>query len=631
MRRNWTRTLCWAAFLVLTPQAGPALAVGPTETLLPASTKGFVSITNVDRLSEHWEKTQLGQLSADPVMKPFADDLRRQMADRLWDLRRRLGASLDDLADVAHGEATAAFAQRAEGGSAVALVVDVTDHLDKAQAFLQQVARNMAEQKAKSTLIEVGGLPATLFVLPQADDAPEDARPPQTIYVVKGNLLVGADDLDLLQGILGRVGGDPGDTLAELPAFRAVMDRCQQDAGDAVPQVRWFIEPFGYSEAAREDTPKEDRPRGRTLLEQVEAAGFDGIRAIGGFVDLAVERYELVHRTAVYAPKPHEKSMKMMVFPNTPPSSPPAWIPRDVATYTVLHCDLLNAFDHVGPLFDEVLGEGQEGIWEDTLQGLLEDEDGPQIDYREELFKFLDTELIAVTDYELPITTTSERLLYAIKVKDADAVKKALEKTQSVNEESQRREIEGHVIWETVPREKAKVEKVQLDLPPLGFGEEEDMEEVEGELLLPNMALTVAHGYLLIASHCDFLQRMLQPIDARQTLGRSVDYRIVDALIQRLAPQATCLRGFSRTDEEYRPTYEILRQGKMPESESMLGRALNDLLAPDPGTTRKQEIDASQAPDFDFVRRHLGPAGTFAVSEEEGWFFKGIMLSKEAE
>jgi len=69
----------------------------------------------------------------------------------------------------------------------------------------------------------------------------------------------------------------------------------------------------------------------------------------------------------------------------------------------------------------------------------------------------------------------------------------------------------------------------------------------------------------------------------------------------------------------------------MPESESMLGRALNDLLGPDPDTTRKQEIDASKAPDFDFVRRHLGPAGTFAVSEEDGWFFKGIMLSKEAE
>ncbi len=631
MRRNWIRTSCWVALLVLTIQAGLALAVNPSETLLPATTKGFLSITNMDQLSEQWDKTQLGQLSKDPVMKPFADDLRRQAADRLWDLRRRLGASLEDVASLAHAEASAAFTQRAEGGSAVALLVDVTDHQAEAQAFLEKVAQNMAEQKAKQSAIEVGGVPGTLFVLPKAEDAAEDEPPPQTVYVLQGDLLAGADDFDLIKGILGRVVGDSGDSLAKLPAFRAIMDRCQKDAGEVVPQVRWFIEPFGYSKTTREDTPEEERPRGRTLLDQLEAAGFGAIQAIGGFVDLAVDRYELVHRTTVYAPKPHEKSMKMMVFPNTAHSSPPAWIPRDVATYTILYCDLLNAFDNAGPLFDEVLGEGQEGIWEDTLKGLLEDEDGPQIDYRKELFKFLDTELIAVTDYELPITTTSERLLYAIKVKDVDAVKKALEKTQSVNEEARRRELEGHVIWETVLREKAKVERVELDLPPLGFDREEEAMEETGEPFLPNMALTVAHGYLLIASHYDFLARMLQPANEREALGRSVDFRIVDTLLKRLAPEETSVRGFSRTDEEYRPTYEILRQGKMPESESMLGRALNDLLGPDPDTTRKQEIDASKAPDFDFVRRHLGPAGTFAVSEEDGWFFKGIMLSKEAE
>lgn len=631
MRRNWTRALCWVAFLVLAIQASLALAVDPSGALLPASTKGFLSITHMDQLSEQWDKTQLGRLAKDPVMKPFADDLRRQAADRLWDLRRRLGASLEDVAGLAHGEASAAFTQRAEGGSAVALLVDVTDHQEEARAFLKKVAQNMAEQKAKQSAIEVRGVPATLFVLPKAKDAAEDAPPPRTIYVLQGNLLAGADDLDLIQGILGRVAGDSGDSLAGLPAFRAIMDRCQQDAGDAAPQVRWFIEPFGYSKTTREDTPKEDRPRGRTLLDQFEAAGFDGVQAIGGFVDLAVDRYELVHRTAVYAPKPHEKSMKMMVFPNMGRSSPPAWIPRDVATCTILYCDLLNAFDHVGPLFEQVAGEGVEGVWIDTLEGLKTDEDGPRIDLREELFQYFDTELIALSDYELPITTTSERLLYAIKVKDADAVKKALEKTQSVNEEVRRREFQGHVIWETVLREKAKVQKVELDLPPLGFGREKERVEETAPPPLPNMALSVAHGYLLIASHYDFLVRMLQPTDEREALGRSVDFRIVEMLLDRLAPEQTCVRGFSRTDEEYRPAYEMLRQGKMPESESMLGQALNNLLGPDPNTTRKQEIDASKAPDFDFVRRHLGPAGTFAVSEKDGWFFKGIMLSKEAQ
>ena len=40
-------------------------------------------------------------------------------------------------------------------------------------------------------------------------------------------------------------------------------------------------------------------------------------------------------------------------------------------------------------------------------------------------------------------------------------------------------------------------------------------------------------------------------------------------------------RFFSRTDEEYRPTYELIRQGRMPEAESLFGKLLNRMLAED--------------------------------------------------
>jgi hypothetical protein len=68
----------------------------------------------------------------------------------------------------------------------------------------------------------------------------------------------------------------------------------------------------------------------------------------------------------------------------------------------------------------------------------------------------------------------------------------------------------------------------------------------------------------------------------------------------------------------------------MPESETMLARVLNSLSGADKkGVPRKQKIDGHQMPDFDVVRRHLGPAGTYVVSEDAGWFIKGFMLSKE--
>jgi hypothetical protein len=61
----------------------------------------------------------------------------------------------------------------------------------------------------------------------------------------------------------------------------------------------------------------------------------------------------------------------------------------------------------------------------------------------------------------------------------------------------------------------------------------------------------------------------------------------------------------------------------------MLGRVLNTLFgAAKKGVPRKQEVDPQKMPDYEFVRRFLGPAGMHAVSEPDGWFLKGFMLPK---
>ena len=92
------------------------------------------------------------------------------------------------------------------------------------------------------------------------------------------------------------------------------------------------------------------------------------------------------------------------------------------------------------------------------------------------------------------------------------------------------------------------------------------------------------------------------------------------------------MRVFSRTDEEYRPTYELVRQNKMPESETMLARLLNVLFGEGKkGQVRAQRIDGSQLPEYEVVRRYLGPAGLQATSEPGGWYLKGFTLSKEDE
>ena len=69
----------------------------------------------------------------------------------------------------------------------------------------------------------------------------------------------------------------------------------------------------------------------------------------------------------------------------------------------------------------------------------------------------------------------------------------------------------------------------------------------------------------------------------------------------------------------------------MPESKTLVGRILNGILDEDTDDEelREQQLDAQQLPEYQMVRRYLGPAGMFAVSHEDGWSITGCFLSKE--
>ena len=108
--------------------------------------------------------------------------------------------------------------------------------------------------------------------------------------------------------------------------------------------------------------------------------------------------------------------------------TPQPWVPRDVATYTTLYFDIGNAFKNFGSLFDELFGQGETGVWEEVKQSLKEDPNGPQIDLGARLDRSSRPAVSVLTDYQLPITTTSERLLFAIETKDPKAVAAAIEK-----------------------------------------------------------------------------------------------------------------------------------------------------------------------------------------------------------
>ena len=107
------------------------------------------------------------------------------------------------------------------------------------------------------------------------------------------------------------------------------------------------------------------------------------------------------------------------------------------------------------------------------------------------------------------------------------------------------------------------------------------------------------------------------------------DFQRVDTALEKLGLDKASFRFFTRTDEAYRPTYELTRLGKMPESETVLAKLLNELWQPaEEGQLREQHIDGSKMPEYAEVQKYLGPGGVYVRSVDDGWSVIGCLLSK---
>lgn len=643
--RIWShRLVFWSTCLALTVAASAALAAPPADTLLPATTRGFVSAVNYNELSAAWEKTQLGKLMNDPQMQAFTEDLKRQLRDRLSESRERIGLSLADLEGVPNGEISGAIVHDGKSDPGVAMLVDVTDRLDKANELLEKVKTELAKQQATRREETIADTKVVIYELPPAEpdadtDPTVEPRPRKAIYFLKDNLLCASDNLAVVKEILSRFSGAAKDTLAGNEVYQAVMKRCQQDAGETKPNVRWFAEPIALADAVRGLDPTRKR-MGMDYVKAMKKTGFEAVRGAGGFVTLAASpEHDIVHRTAVFAPKPWEKSMNMLEFPNTGNLAPQDWVPAEVAMYVSLNVDVQKAYDYFGPIFDETVGEGEPGVWADVVQSLEDDPNGPKINLKRDMIAHLGSRATVITDYEMPITPDCERMLFAVEAKDAKALAEAIRKSMEPDPSVIKREFEGHVIWEI---REAEVDAPEIDLggvvppavenpglPPLDAGDA----VADEEHVLPNSAVTVANGHLYISTHVDFLEKILHQDAERKKLADDPEFKLVEAELIKLGfnTDAGSFRAFTRTEEAFRPTYELVRQGKMPQSKTMFGTMLNRLLGGGKDAPpREQQIDPEKMPDYELVRPYLGPAGLFVVTEETGWFVVGLTVNESS-
>lgn len=615
-----------------------ARAVPPSDSLLPATTKGYASIPNLAQLVDQFNRSQFGQLANDPAMKPFVDDFKRQIGQQGMKQLEQLELPWEELDGVPGGEVAVATIQTSADDSATALVVDVTGHTAQAEALLTKISGRMSQNGAKKMARKAGDS----IVAYQLTGEPGRKSPPVAAYFLSNNLLVASDNIAVIEEIQQALAGGRKDSLASLPAYHAIMAQCETAAGGLAPNLRWFVEPFGYAETVRAAAPLREKRKGPDLIKVFKNQGFTAVQGVGGFVNFSAGKYELLHRTMVYAPPAaghtaqdkdkYTLAARMLRFPAGGDLLPPAWVPQNVATCTSLNCDIQNGFANIDSLVDEMVGE--KGVFHDVLASLRDDPDGPRVDIEKNLVAYLSNHITIISDCELPIGPKSERKVVAIEVTNEPVVADTIRKMMESEKDARRREFDGHVIWELVDCH-CDVPTLEVETPGLPTRTVDSNSANHpcdcNNRLFSTSAVCVANGNLFLASHMDLLKQVLAQPKQAQPLAKTDDYRLVAAQAQALGVGPLSFRIFSRVDQEFLPTYELVRTGQMPQSETVLAKLLNSALGDGKdGPPRKQRIDGHDLPDFSVVQRHLGPGGTFVTSLDDGWMCTGLMMQRDA-
>ena len=665
--------------------ATQADAAKPSETLLPNTTKAYIAVPNVDNLRAHFDETQIGLLIKDPVMQPFVEDAQRQIRDKLSEASVRLGLSWDDLKDVYGGEVAMALLQpwdyelaaatveaasiaaaaqaKADGKNAkdaedvvaaevekaqkaldaerrqqraVVMLVDVTGHLPQANELLAKVAQNHLGKGATQSSIVIDGVNIAVFTHPKRQDEPT-AR--MSFYCIHEDQLVSADREDVIASILAKFKAPGTDDLKDFEPYVRTMAYAQTAMEGTESHLRWFLEPFGYAEVKRAYSGGRKR-RGVDILRVLQNQGFTAIQGLGGHISLKTEEHDIRHHTLVYAPavqrKPgdlavtkYDLAARILEFPNTAELTPMSWIPRGLATHLTFNWKMKDAFWYAESLVNEFAGDE---VFKDVIENIQFDPHGPQIDIRKEFTDHLAERATIISDYRLPITPKSERMLIAIEVTNPETVMRTVNKAMENDPAAKKREHNGHVIWELL-NDQEEVAEIKIEgFDSFGFEDAPVELEEKDKPFIPNSAVTVANGHLLIATHVDYIVDVLTLPAPADSLIAAVDFQAVTDALESLGSSSDSLRLFARTDEAYRATYELLRQGKMPESESLLGKLLNAMFTSEDAEEdelREQQLDGSKLPEFQIVRRYLGPAGFFVRTADEGWTMSGCVLTKD--
>ncbi len=609
-------------------------------SLISDTVAGVVVVPDMPEFCAAWKTTTLSAFANDDLMKLFVEAQRARAEQELLAADLKVGIKLRDLLEIASGEAVLAWQPFKDPRRpySIAIVADVRELYAKAQAAIEQVDKDLVASGATRKDVKRGDDAVRVYAL---KPKPGQLRIEQVAICLNKDRILASDRESIVMELLDAVDGKSAGTMVtatadfkrvrEQIADRPKLDEVGADAG--VVGLQWFARPLAMARIAKEAIGV-DRGNQVDVVNLLERQGFDAIRAAGGEFTIGHRDFDLLHYGFVLAPpvtsepSRYRLAARMLQFPNSTSTPIPRWVGKQIASYTRLNWNLSEAFWAAETLVDDALGQA---MFKDMLDGIRDDEVGPRIDVAKNVVPNLGGHLILLTDNELPASESSERLLVAIEITSAQALRDAVKRMMEVEPDAALVDgVPGVEVYRVLKTDEPTDFDAEL-FDDLGLGDAPDPDAPPP--LLNQWAISVIAnksdkgGYLVFSSHPELLvetaNRMLG--DAQGGLGDTPEFKLLGEHLTAIGGDEFAIQRLVRIDLSLRVKYALLREGKLRDSDSLLAslfrRAFDkiDAEGDDP-------LGAKKLPPIEDVEKFFRPAGTYLRTTDDGWSLDGFLL-----
>ena len=586
--RRW---LTWPTALLLLSLSLSQQAMAeqpPAPKLLPASTIAMVSIVDVQEVAERFMNTSMGRMSQDPQMKPLIGQVYRSVAQAMAQAEVQIGLSLSELLAIPQGEATFAVVPPEQGPPAIVALIDVGDQTANARKLLKRVAEERGKSGATRTEETVAGAKVVTY---QGDGR----IGPRTLILFEKDATIGlATDIGVLKQILSAWNGGQGDTLADNPSFGAIMQRCGGAKGEP-PHIVLYADPIGIVRAMGQGNTQ-----AQIGLAILPALGLDGLSAVGGSMIFDTEQFDSVMHAHVLLESPRSGVIEMIAL-ESGDVTPEPWVPADVAGYTTLHWDIEKTYTKLSGLYDSFY---EEGAFSRMLERRILGPTG--IDIGKDIIPSLGGRITLINWFSRPVTIRSQAMLAGLSLKEAEPVRKAVQKVVDVSQ--------GRLVKKThAGKTYYKLETANLaDLPP--------------ERRPPAPCFGVLGDTLLISNNATLLEKAITTSTGGiDSLAGELDFKLIASRIRRNSGGAKpAVITFERPEESMRFVYDLINSEQI--RTGLATQAENNPFFKSLDTALKQNT----LPPFEVLQRYLAPSGGMVIDDATGIHYTAFSLRRKS-